>query len=323
MVIGMVIALVGTAHGRSRSPSRSSRSCREFLVTGMRTVAASKGVDRRRQQRRQVEDHHPADRPRASSSAAPMVVSRLGRLLPVPLGRRSRPGFDELVGPEARPQWIFYRSAPCSGRLVGLPLHRAVHSKLVFADEGGTDEAGAARSWPRSLPTETVVGCGDAGTPGPAACSPRAPGERSAAGVLLLSSCASTCTWGSRATWSLSAIGACTSRSAFCGEAEVRLGPASDPGEVILDEFVAMPLCFLGFPQLELAAAAPPCPDRRRSWVAGFALFPLLRHTQTPRASTRLQELPGRLGRRAGRHGGRACHLRHAPPRRTPSGSLG
>jgi phosphatidylglycerophosphatase A len=34
-----------------------------------------------------------------------------------------------------------------------------------------------------------------------------------------------------------------------CGEAERHLGK-KDPGEVILDEFVAMPLCFLGWPQL-------------------------------------------------------------------------
>jgi len=30
---------------------------------------------------------------------------------------------------------------------------------------------------------------------------------------------------------------------AFCGEAELRLGK-TDPGEVILDELVAMPWCF-------------------------------------------------------------------------------
>jgi len=36
---------------------------------------------------------------------------------------------------------------------------------------------------------------------------------------------------------------------AFCGEAEVRLGK-TDPGEVILDEFVAMPLVFLGYSTL-------------------------------------------------------------------------
>lgn len=31
---------------------------------------------------------------------------------------------------------------------------------------------------------------------------------------------------------------------AFCGEAEIRLGRV-DPGEIILDEFVAVPICFL------------------------------------------------------------------------------
>src|ERR1700690_3781719 len=35
----------------------------------------------------------------------------------------------------------------------------------------------------------------------------------------------------------------------FCGEAEFRLG-RKDPGEVILDEFMAMPLCFIGWPAL-------------------------------------------------------------------------
>src|SRR4051812_46260739 len=33
---------------------------------------------------------------------------------------------------------------------------------------------------------------------------------------------------------------------ALCGEGEVRLGK-KDPGEIILDEVVAMPLCFLGW----------------------------------------------------------------------------
>ena len=35
----------------------------------------------------------------------------------------------------------------------------------------------------------------------------------------------------------------------FCGEAEFRMG-RKDPGEVNLDEFVAMPLCFIGWPAL-------------------------------------------------------------------------
>ena len=36
---------------------------------------------------------------------------------------------------------------------------------------------------------------------------------------------------------------------ALCGEAEFRMG-RKDPGEVILDEFVAMPLCFLDWPRM-------------------------------------------------------------------------
>src|SRR4051812_43128199 len=43
---------------------------------------------------------------------------------------------------------------------------------------------------------------------------------------------------------------------AFCGEAEVRLRK-KDPGEVILDEFVAMPLCFLGWTRLVHALPIP------------------------------------------------------------------
>ena len=52
-----------------------------------------------------------------------------------------------------------------------------------------------------------------------------------------------------------------------CGEAEIRLRRA-DPGEVILDEFLAMPLCFLGWRLL--AGQGWPV------WgvlLAGFALF--------------------------------------------------
>jgi phosphatidylglycerophosphatase A len=53
---------------------------------------------------------------------------------------------------------------------------------------------------------------------------------------------------------------------AFCGEAEVRLGK-TDPGEVILDECVAMPLVFLGYSQLR---------TRFSEWallILGFIVF--------------------------------------------------
>ena len=80
---------------------------------------------------------------------------------------------------------------------------------------------------------------------------------------------------------------------AFCGEAEFRLG-RKDPGEVILDELVAMPLCFLGFPRLELGGPAP-------AWMTaallggGFALFRLF-DIAKPFGIRRLQDLPAGWG---------------------------
>ena len=84
-----------------------------------------------------------------------------------------------------------------------------------------------------------------------------------------------------------SAIGAYVA-VALCGEAEVRLGQ-QDPGEVILDEFVAIPLCFLGWPAL--VAVVP-------GWaalLAGFALFRLF-DIAKPLGIARLQRLPGGWG---------------------------
>jgi phosphatidylglycerophosphatase A len=74
----------------------------------------------------------------------------------------------------------------------------------------------------------------------------------------------------------------------LCAAAERGLGRA-DPGEVIIDEVVAMPLCFLAWSRLE-AAAAP--------WVlfaVGFALFRLF-DIAKPFGIARLQRLPGGWG---------------------------
>jgi phosphatidylglycerophosphatase A len=77
---------------------------------------------------------------------------------------------------------------------------------------------------------------------------------------------------------------------AFCDAAEVRLG-RRDPGCVILDEVVAIPLCFPGV----LAAASA------RGWplwtmaVAAFALFRFF-DILKPLGINRLQNLPGGLG---------------------------
>ena len=74
----------------------------------------------------------------------------------------------------------------------------------------------------------------------------------------------------------------------LCSAAERGLG-RSDPGEVVVDEVVAMPLCFLGWGRLETLAAP---------WLvfaAGFALFRLFDITK-PLGIARLQRLPGGWG---------------------------
>lgn len=110
-------------------------------------------------------------------------------------------------------------------------------------------------------------------------------------------------TWGSLAGLGLAAalipvapgawLGAATLALALpavwlCSVAEQGLG-RSDPGEVIIDEVVAMPLVFLGWTRLEQSAAP---------WVilaAGFALFRLFDITK-PIGISRLQRLPGGWG---------------------------
>jgi phosphatidylglycerophosphatase A len=76
----------------------------------------------------------------------------------------------------------------------------------------------------------------------------------------------------------------------FCDAAEIRLG-LRDPGFVILDEVVVIPLCFPGV----LPAAAA------RGWplwavlLAGFALFRFF-DILKPLGIKKLQDLPGGLG---------------------------
>ena len=75
----------------------------------------------------------------------------------------------------------------------------------------------------------------------------------------------------------------------FCGDAARRLG-RTDPGEVILDEFVVMPLVFLGW--RGIAGAVWP------EWIvllAGFGLFRLY-DILKPFGIRRLQAWPGGWG---------------------------
>jgi phosphatidylglycerophosphatase A len=74
----------------------------------------------------------------------------------------------------------------------------------------------------------------------------------------------------------------------ICGEAGRRLG-LKDPGFVILDEFVAIPLCFVGWHGLTAIVPA---------WsllIAGFLLFRLF-DIWKPLWINRLQDLPGGWG---------------------------
>lgn len=74
----------------------------------------------------------------------------------------------------------------------------------------------------------------------------------------------------------------------ICGEAEFRLGKR-DPGEVVLDEFVVMPLCFIGWSHV--ASVLP-------AWavyLAAFALFRLFDITK-PFGISKLQDLTGGWG---------------------------
>jgi phosphatidylglycerophosphatase A len=137
--------------------------------------------------------------------------------------------------------------------------------------------------WPRVLSTGLVVGCA---TLGPLGRKMPAPGTwGSLAGLLYFA------VFFQRAGFAenlvASAIGGYLA-VALCGEAERRLGKR-DPGEVILDEFVAMPLCFLGW-----RALTPMLPP----WgvlVAGFALFRLY-DIAKPFGIARLQKLPAGWG---------------------------
>lgn len=85
----------------------------------------------------------------------------------------------------------------------------------------------------------------------------------------------------------VSAVGAYVA-VALCGEAEIRLGK-QDPGEVVLDEFVAIPLCFLGWPGL--VAVLP----EWAALLAGFGLFRFF-DIAKPLGIARLQRLPGGWG---------------------------
>ncbi len=76
---------------------------------------------------------------------------------------------------------------------------------------------------------------------------------------------------------------------ALCGEAERRL-QKRDPGEIVLDEVAAVPVCFIGLRSLMEASG------HVWAWIlAGFILFRIF-DILKPFGIARLQHLPGGLG---------------------------
>lgn len=137
--------------------------------------------------------------------------------------------------------------------------------------------------WPRGWPTPVVLACA---TLGPLGRRLPAPGTwGSLAGLLYFA----LFFYGASVFGNLLASAAGGYLAvALCGEAEHRLRKR-DPGEIILDEFVALPLCFLGW--RALAAHWP-------AWallLAGFGLFRLFDIVK-PFGIRRLQSLPGGWG---------------------------
>jgi phosphatidylglycerophosphatase A len=137
--------------------------------------------------------------------------------------------------------------------------------------------------WPRALPGGVVVAVA---TLGPLGRRLPAPGTwGSLAGLLAFAVFLQHASIG--AVLVVSAVAAYLAVG-FCGEAEVRLRQ-KDPGKVVLDEVIAIPLCFLGW--RTLLGHAP-------AWgllVAGFLLFRLFDIVK-PFGIRDLQRLPGGWG---------------------------
>ncbi|MDR1789874.1 MAG: phosphatidylglycerophosphatase A [Opitutaceae bacterium] len=93
------------------------------------------------------------------------------------------------------------------------------------------------------------------------------------------------------AVWSLATALAAV---AVCGGAERRLA-RRDPGCVVLDEFVAMPLCFLNWRAVTVADIGGWTPPFWAVLAAGFLLFRFF-DILKPLGISRLQDLPGGWG---------------------------
>jgi phosphatidylglycerophosphatase A len=163
--------------------------------------------------------------------------------------------------------------------------------------------------WAALLPRETVL---NLATLGPVGTALRAPGHVgfAAAGTLFVFLCLPS----ARVTWSSSSSPRSSSgtwRSASAGRRRSS-SAGRDPGEVILDEVVAMPLCFIGWRLHRLSRASS---ASSRILICGFAVFRFY-DIRKPGSSTACSAA-GRVGDRDRRHRGGACDLRHAARGRT------
>jgi phosphatidylglycerophosphatase A len=137
--------------------------------------------------------------------------------------------------------------------------------------------------WPRFLPSQMVI---NFATLGPVGRMGKAPGTwGSVAGLLYFT--VFFYGVGVFGTLVFGALGIYLA-VAMCGEAEFRLGKR-DPGEIVLDEFVAIPFCFLAWQQLTYVA--PPW----AIFLVGFGLFRLF-DIWKPLGISKLQNLPDGWG---------------------------
>jgi phosphatidylglycerophosphatase A len=142
--------------------------------------------------------------------------------------------------------------------------------------------SGILTTWPRRLSTPVVLGLARVGACG----KQRAPGTWGAlAGLIYFNVCFAFSP--PALVWFLNLVG-CALAVGLCNEAEIRLG-RGDPGEVVLDEFVAMPLCFLGWERF------PETWSMGVISLAGFGLFRFF-DILKPLGISQLQRLPGGWG---------------------------
>jgi phosphatidylglycerophosphatase A len=139
--------------------------------------------------------------------------------------------------------------------------------------------------WPKIIPPAEVV---KIATLGPIGTNFAAPGTwGSLAGILVFAAC---CWQMNDIELVIAALILGYGAIGICGQAEIIMG-RRDPGEVILDEVVAMPLCLIGWRII----AVPGFLGFVGILVAAFALFRFY-DIRKPGVINSLQELPGGWG---------------------------